>query len=86
MQRISIARAVLFNPKILILDEATSGLEKDLEKQVIDNLLALKNQTLLVISHSKDLISQLPRKISLPTHTDINLINFCNEGAAICQS
>lgn len=86
VQRISIARAVLFNPKILILDEATSGLEKDLEKQVINNLLALKNQTLLVISHSNDLITQLPRKISLPTHTDINLINFYNEGAAICQS
>jgi len=86
VQRISIARAVLFNPKILILDEATSGLEKDLEKQIINNLLALKNQTLLVISHSNDLISQLPRKISLPTHTDINLINFYNEGAAICQS
>ena len=86
VQRISIARAVLFNPQILILDEATSGLEKDLEKQVINNLLALKNQTLLVISHSNDLISQLPRKISLPTHTDTNLINFYNEGAAICQS
>lgn len=86
VQRISLARAVLFNPKILILDEATSGLEKDLEKEIINNLLALKNQTLLVISHSNNLISQLPRKISLSTYTDINLINFCNEGAAICQN
>lgn len=86
IQRISIARAVLFNPKILILDESTSGLEKDLENQVLSNLVALKNQTLLVISHSSDLLSLIPKTIGLPTHTDINRINFCNEGAIICQS
>jgi len=86
IQRISIARAVLFKPKILILDESTSGLEKDLEKQVISNLVALKNQTLLVISHSRDLLSLIPKTIYFPTPKEISHKIFCNEGAVICPS
>ncbi|MBN1526090.1 MAG: ABC transporter ATP-binding protein [Candidatus Omnitrophica bacterium] len=51
-QRMSIARAIIQNPEILILDEATSHLDTRTEKQIQRALDELsKNRTVIVIAH-----------------------------------
>ena len=51
-QLLSIARAVLANPKILILDEATSSVDTRTEKKIQDAMVKLMhNRTSLIIAH-----------------------------------
>ena len=51
-QRLSIARAILKNPPIMIMDEATSSLDTESEKLVQDALQKMmKNRTSFVIAH-----------------------------------
>ena len=49
---LTIARAILADPKILILDEATSNVDTRTEKNIQDAMVALmKNRTSLIIAH-----------------------------------
>ena len=57
-QRISIARAILKNPPIIIFDEATSALDVKTERNVIQNLYNhFKYKTIIIISHNLETIN-----------------------------
>ncbi|MEQ6165763.1 ABC transporter ATP-binding protein [Ekhidna sp. MALMAid0563] len=58
-QRISIARALLANPKIIILDEATSNLDTESEMYIQKSLnMLMKDRTTFVIAHRLSTIRQ----------------------------
>ncbi len=50
-QRISIARALLRNRSIMLFDEATSALDPDTERQLLQNILATHEKTIIFITH-----------------------------------
>lgn len=61
-QLLSIARAMLANPSILILDEATSSVDTETEKEVQKALLRLmQNRTSLIIAHRLSTIKDADR-------------------------
>jgi len=65
-QRISIARALLINPAILILDEATSSVDTTTEKEIqkaLDNLV--KGRTTIAIAHRLSTLRKADRLVVL---------------------
>lgn len=53
-QRISIARALLRNTKMLLIDEATAALDAETSNRVTGAILALKDMTRIVVTHDLD--------------------------------
>lgn len=51
IQRIAIARALLSDAPILLLDECTSALDEETESRLLKNLRELKTKTIICISH-----------------------------------
>ena len=61
-QRIAIARALVHKPVLLILDEATSGLDPESEASICDTLRQLRGKlTILAISHQPALVNVADR-------------------------
>lgn len=83
-QRISIARSVLHNPEIMLMDEATSSLDTESERLVQDALNNLmKNRTSLIIAHrlstvqfaDKIVVLDAGKIVEEGTHSELMQVN-----------
>ena len=51
IQRIGLCRALIYDPEVLFLDEATSSLDIETESQILDELEAFDKKTIISIAH-----------------------------------
>jgi ATP-binding cassette subfamily B protein len=85
-QRLSVARGLACLPQILILDEATSGLDEDIESHMLDAILEeFADQTIILISHRRSAISKMDSIIDL-TSPDLAATPHSREHEPISQS
>ncbi|AEC50966.1 ABC transporter, ATP-binding protein [Pyrococcus sp. NA2] len=65
-QRIALARALLLNPKIILLDDPVSNLDAETEKRLVEDLKEiLKNKTAIIVSQRLSLVKLVDRVIVL---------------------
>ncbi len=64
-QRLSLARALLLDPDILILDDCTGALDTTTEQHVINEIFALRGKTVLLISQRISAVQRTDRIVCL---------------------
>jgi ATP-binding cassette, subfamily B, bacterial MsbA len=65
-QRLAMARALVRDPEILVLDEFTSALDRDVQNEILDDLLSIFSaQTIICVTHSEDVASRFDRILRL---------------------
>ena len=78
-QRVLIARALISNPEILILDEPTANIDLRVEENIFDLLKILnRRSTIIVVSHDVGFISEYVNRVAC-----LNKTLICHETSAI---
>lgn len=68
IQRIAIARALVCDTPILLLDECTSALDEETEQKLLENISRLKTKTVFFISHRNSTISICDTFLKMENH------------------
>ena len=63
LQRLSIARAISTNPKVLIFDEPTSALDVENQKKILDLIKTFKDKIIIFISHDLKVIKYISDEV-----------------------
>ena len=80
-QSVMIAKALVSNPKIIILDEPTTGIDKKTQKQLYSLLSELNKKlkiTIIIVSHIFEEISQYTNKIFVVDKNKVSLMESEN--------
>ncbi len=64
-QRVSIARAIVNNPKLLICDEPTGNLDPNMSMEVMKVLEVINElgTTILVVTHDRDIVNKMKKRV-----------------------
>jgi len=65
-QRVGIARAMILKPKLIICDEAVSGLDVSIQSQIVDLVLRLQSEfrmSMIFISHDLSVVRQVAHRV-----------------------
>ena len=65
-QRVSIARAIVNDPKLLLCDEPTGNLDPDMSMEimkVLENINEKKGTTILMVTHDKDIVNKMKKDV-----------------------
>ena len=72
IQRIAIARAIFSDRPIILLDEATSSLDENIEQNVLNNIRLMTNKTVIIVTHRPSALGICNKQIK-----------FINDGVVI---
>ena len=67
-QRVSIARAIVNNPKVLICDEPTGNLDPETSKEIMDVIESINKEwgtTIIMATHDKDIVNRMKKRVLL---------------------
>ncbi|HKR59973.1 MAG TPA: ATP-binding cassette domain-containing protein, partial [Pyrinomonadaceae bacterium] len=84
-KRLSIARALVGNPKIVLFDEPTAELDPPTSRTICDLIIELRdleNVSSIVVTHEMDVVKYLTSEYV--TVSDKGELQFNNEGQALC--
>lgn len=65
VQRVSLARALVTNPKLILADEPTGNLDWETSESIVDLLLAINKEgkTIIMATHNKPIVDKLKKRI-----------------------